>query len=144
MKVAQLCPTRCDPMDYIVHEILQARIPELVAISFSRGSSQPRDQTEISRISGRSIPAKLPRKPKNWSGSPSLCQGIFPTQESNWGLLHGRRILYQLSYQGSPCELRHKINYKLLWIPSVSIFNLCITFSIWLHLYTYGCSLQSQ
>ena len=32
----------------------------------------------------------------------SLLQGIFPTQESNWGLLHCRWILYQLSYQGSP------------------------------------------
>ena len=31
-----------------------------------------------------------------------LLQGIFPTQESNWGLLHCRQILYQLSYQGSP------------------------------------------
>ena len=31
-----------------------------------------------------------------------LLQGIFPTQESNWGVLHCRRILYQLSYQGSP------------------------------------------
>ena len=35
-------------------------------------------------------------------GSLSLLQGIFPTQESNWGLLHCGRILYQLSYQGSP------------------------------------------
>ena len=36
----------------------------------------------------------------------SLLQGIFPTQESNWGLPHCRRILYQLSYQGSPiCTL---------------------------------------
>ena len=35
-------------------------------------------------------------------GSLSLLQGIFPTQESNWGLLHYRWILYQLSYQGSP------------------------------------------
>ena len=32
-------------------------------------------------------------------GGLSLLQGIFPTQESNWGLLHCRRILYQLSYQ---------------------------------------------
>ena len=31
-----------------------------------------------------------------------LLQGIFPTQESNWGLLHCRQILHQLSYQGSP------------------------------------------
>ena len=35
-------------------------------------------------------------------GSPSHLQGIFPTQESNQGLLHCRWILYQLSYQGSP------------------------------------------
>ena len=34
-------------------------------------------------------------------GSLSLLQQIFPTQESNWGVLHCRRILYQLSYQGS-------------------------------------------
>ena len=37
MKVVQLCPTLCDPMDYIVHEILQARILEWVAFLFSRG-----------------------------------------------------------------------------------------------------------
>ena len=42
-------------------------------------------------------------KPKNTGmGSLSLLQGIFLTQESNQGLLHCRRILYQLSYQGSP------------------------------------------
>ena len=35
-------------------------------------------------------------------GSPSLLQGIFPIQELNKGLLHGRQILHQLSYQGSP------------------------------------------
>jgi len=35
-------------------------------------------------------------------GSLSLLQGIFPTQESNQGLLHCRWILYQLSYKGSP------------------------------------------
>ena len=43
VKVTQLCPILCDPVDYTVHGILQARILELVAVSFSRGSSQPRD-----------------------------------------------------------------------------------------------------
>ena len=38
-------------------------------------------------------------------GSHSLLQGIFPTQESNWGLLYCRQILYLLSYQGSPLGL---------------------------------------
>ena len=42
-KVAQLCPTLCDSMDYAVHGILQARILEWVAVPFSRGSSKPRD-----------------------------------------------------------------------------------------------------
>ena len=42
----------CDPMDYTVHGILQARILEWVAVSFSRGSSQPRDQTQVSHIAG--------------------------------------------------------------------------------------------
>ena len=39
-------------MDSIVHEILQARILEWVAFLFSRVSSQPRDQTQVSRIAG--------------------------------------------------------------------------------------------
>ena len=43
VKVAQSCPTLCDPMDYTDHEILQARILEWVVVPFSRGSSQPRD-----------------------------------------------------------------------------------------------------
>ena len=57
-EVAQSCPTLCDPMDCslpgsLVHGIFQARILEWAAISFSRGSSQPRDWTRVSRIAGR-------------------------------------------------------------------------------------------
>ena len=56
-QVTQLCPTLCHPMDCSppgssVHGILQARILEWVAILFSRGSSQPRDQTQVSHIAG--------------------------------------------------------------------------------------------
>ena len=51
MKVAQSCPTLCDPMDYTVHGILQARILEWVA--FYRGSSQPRDRTQVSGIADK-------------------------------------------------------------------------------------------
>ena len=42
VKVDELCLTLCDPMDYTVHGILQARILEWVTLPFSRGSSQPR------------------------------------------------------------------------------------------------------
>ena len=57
-EVAQLCPTLCDPMDCSLsgsslHGILQARVLEWVAISFSRGSSWPRDRTRVSHIPGR-------------------------------------------------------------------------------------------
>ena len=43
----------CNPPGSSVHVILQARILEWVAISFSRGSSQPRDQTQVTHIAGR-------------------------------------------------------------------------------------------
>ena len=56
--IIQLCLTLCDPMDSSlpgssVHEIVQARVLEWVAISFSRGSSWPRDQAQVSCIAGR-------------------------------------------------------------------------------------------
>ena len=178
-----------------VHGVLQARMPMWVTIPFSRGSSRPRDQTQVSYISGRfftvsatreaqghmyysnkfgfinyfdnyvtlcavlsrsvvslcdhidcsppgspahedspgkntgvgchallqgifptqdrtrspalqadSLSSEPPGKPKNTGvGNLSLLQGNFLTQEANRGLLHCRRIPYQLSYQGSPC-----------------------------------------
>ena len=49
-KVSQSCLTLCDPKDYTIHGILQARIQGWVAFPFSRGSSQPRDRTQVSRI----------------------------------------------------------------------------------------------
>ena len=52
VKVTQSCPTLCDPMDYMVHGIFKARIMEWVAFPFSRGSSQPRDPTQVSYIAG--------------------------------------------------------------------------------------------
>ena len=52
VKVAQSCPALCNPMDYTVQGILQARILEWVAFPFSRGSSQPRDRTQVSHIAG--------------------------------------------------------------------------------------------
>ena len=47
VKVAQSCPTLCDPTAYTVHGILQARILEWVAFPFSRASSQSRDWTQV-------------------------------------------------------------------------------------------------
>ena len=57
-EVAQSCPTLCSPMDCSLpgsssHGIFQARVLEWVAISFSRGSSWPRDRTQVSPTAGR-------------------------------------------------------------------------------------------
>ena len=116
------------------------RILVWVAFPFPKGSSQPRDRTQVSLIVGRflcpwgfsrqeywsglpcplpgylpnpgikprspslradSLSAEPPGKPRNTGvGGISLLQGIFLTQESNWGLLHCRGFLYQLSHLG--------------------------------------------
>ena len=84
---------------------IQARILEWVAFPFSRGSSQPKPgiKPRSPALQVDSLPAEPQGKPKNTGvNNLSHLQGIFPTQELNWGLLYCRRILYQLSYQGSP------------------------------------------
>ena len=71
VKVAQSFRTLCDSMDYIVYEILQPRILEWVAFPFSRGSSQCRDRTQISRIAGRFFIREATKEAKEyWSGWP--------------------------------------------------------------------------
>ena len=111
VKITQSSPTLCDPMNYTVRGILQARVLEWVAFRFSRRSSQPRDPSQVSPIAGRfftswaqvqadSLPAEPQGKAKNTGvGSLSLLHWIFPTQELNQDLLHCRHILYQVSCQ---------------------------------------------
>ena len=99
VKVAQLCLILCDPMDYTVHGILQARILEWVDI-YSLPGNLPNQGIEprSPALQVDSLPAEPPGKPKNTGvGSLSLLQWIFLTQELNQGVLHCRRILYQLS-----------------------------------------------
>ena len=60
-----LCnPMDCSPPGSSVHGILQARILKWVAISSSRVSSQPRDQTRVSRVAGEFFTAEPPGKPR--------------------------------------------------------------------------------
>ena len=102
VKAVQSCLTLCDPMDYTVHRILQARILEWVAFPFSRGSSHPGITPRSPTLWEYSLPTEPQGQPKNTGvGSLSLLQQIFLTGELNWGLLYCRQILYQLSYQGS-------------------------------------------
>ena len=92
-EVAQSCPTLCNPMDcslpgFSVHGIFQARVLEWVAISFSRGSSWPRNRTQVSCIAGRRFTLWATRKadsgylicgfPCGSDGKQSACNGGDP------------------------------------------------------------------
>ena len=104
--VTQSCPTLCDPMDYSPRHLCPWGLPqeywsELLCPPLGdppKPGIKPRSPT----LQVNSLPAEPPGKPKNtWVGSLCLLRQIFPTQELNWGLLHCRRILYQLSHKGS-------------------------------------------
>ena len=105
VKVAQLCPSLCDPMDCSppgssVHGIHQARILAWVAVPFSKGFLQLWHRTQVSHIAGKFFTSWATREAQEYTGVGSLflLQGIFPTQELNQSLLHCRWNLYQLSY----------------------------------------------
>ena len=127
VKVAQLCPTLWDPMDYTIHGILQARILEWVAFPFSRGCSQPRDRPRFPTLQVDSLPTEPQGKLKNAGvGSLSLFQQIFLTEELNQGLLHCRWILSQQCYQGS-----------LIWKVQVKVTQSCPTLMTMLSMELY-------
>ena len=85
----------------VVHGILQARIRKWVAFVFSRDLPNPGIEPRSPTLQADSFPPEPQGKPKNTGvGSLSLLQSIFLNQELNWGLLHCRGILYQLSYLG--------------------------------------------
>ena len=65
VKVAQSCLTLCDPTSYTIHRILQARILEWVAFSFSRGSSQARIEPRSPTLQVDYLPAEPQGKPNN-------------------------------------------------------------------------------
>ena len=73
--VTQSCPTLCRPMDYTVHEILQARILEWVALPFSRGLLSLGIKEESPALQGDSLPTEL-------SGKHSLILYILSTPDN--------------------------------------------------------------
>ena len=83
VKVAQLCPTLFDLMDYMVHGILQARMLEWGVFPFSRGSSQPRDQTQASLTD--SLLAEPQGKPKSTGVTAST--SVLPRNTQDWSPL---------------------------------------------------------
>ena len=65
VKVAHMCLTLCDPMDYTVHGILQARMLEWVAFPFSRDLPNPGIKPRSPTLQADTLPAEPPRKPQN-------------------------------------------------------------------------------
>ena len=91
----------------------------VVAFPFSRGSSQPRDRTQTSRIAGRFFTNWITREVLEYcSELPIPSPADLLTQELNWGLLHCRQILYQLSWQGSQ-QRRHSM-HAVKWMRECS------------------------
>ena len=148
VKVAYLCPTLCDPMDYTVHQILQARILEWVAVPFSRGSSQPRDQTQVCSIAGRFFTSWATREALTWrqtgllwppSGLPepesTLVITAFPTLSPRipgteaWPLRGHLSTLQQLPFSNTGCDvltpgvclLQPATNWSWSWNQSLMV-----------------------
>ena len=105
VKVTQSYPTLCDP------EIIQARILEWVAFPVTGDLPNPGIKPRSLALWADSLPASHKGSPRilEWVAYPSPAD-IFLTQESNWGLLHWRQILDQLSYQGSLYKAKPAIN----------------------------------
>ena len=103
VKVAQfvqLCDlTDCNPPVFSVHGFLQARILEWVAISYSRGSSWPRDQTQVSCIAGRLLTAWVTR----WN-----IRGLHPKSKKKCPLSQvlGRPLEQEMSTHSSILGLK--------------------------------------
>ena len=99
VQVAQSCLCLCDPMNYTVHGILQARILEWVAYPFSRGFSRPRNWTRVSCIAGGFF--------TNWATreAHSLYSSAIFRKENPWpGLIFLPSHVVWLSSTASQCE----------------------------------------
>ena len=129
-------------MHYIVHGILQARILEWIAFPFPRVSSQPRDWKWVPCIAGGFFTSwATGEAQEHWRGSLSLLQWIFKTEGLNWGLLHCRQILYQLTCQGSPSW--YYFYLKDHWIIFQNIFPNFYFFKLWKHNNTFAGDLEN-
>ena len=122
VKVTQSGPTLCNPMDYTVRGILQARILERVVFPFSRGSSQLRDRTQVSCIAVDSLPAEPQGKPSH-CGSFSCC-GAQALRHAGSAV-----ATHQLSNTG-PVVTVHRLSCHSMWgLPGPEIELMSPTFA---------------
>ena len=135
--VAQWCLTLCDPMNCSllgasVHGILQARVLEWVAIPFSRGSSQPRDWTQISHIAGRFFTFWATREDtslcaaataaESLQSCPTLCDPIdgSPPGSPVPGILQARTLEWVAIFFSSAWKWKVKVKSFSRVRPSVT------------------------
>ena len=126
VEVAQSCPTLCDPVDcslpgFSVHAILQARILEWVTISFSRGSSQPRDWTWVPHIGGR-------------------CFNLWATREDNISISLSKESHTTFSQRKGVLEKKNQAlnlvkTENELWGTSEKSLTLTPFFPLWFMIY---------
>ena len=146
VKVAHSCPALCDPMDYIVHRILQDRILEWVAVPFSR-SSQPRDWTLISLIAGRFFTSWVTIM--HGEGNVIL---LLPFKDDTSFLttLWDMKTFYQI--EPRLCNDNNSWYYLLstLWYTVLSILqiftHLLLTITLWImnHYYIYLTDMETE
>ena len=92
VKVSELCPVLCNAMDYTVHGILQARILECIAFPFSRGSSQPGDEIQVSCIIGRffyQLSHKVSPRILEWVAYPFSSGSSWPRNQTGVSCIEG-------------------------------------------------------
>ena len=133
--VTQSCPTLCDPMDYsppgsFVQGTFPARMLEWVAVSFSRGSSQPRDRTQVSHTAGSFFTIWATREAQPFF---IYCLS-FTRFLSVSSLYQARRIVIYLS---NPCQFKWRIQshlgntYKLaIYLKALTLLPLKCLFQI--------------
>ena len=141
--VAKSCQTLCNPMNcslpgFSVHGILQARILKWVDISFSRGSSQPRDQTHVSCLGRRSLYHWANREAlsgiflslKKWNNA--ICSSMDGPRDYHierrtleediyhWHIPHGLTYMWSLQHNTNERWNRNSLTGKesRLWLPS--------------------------
>ena len=137
MKVAQSCPILCNPIDYTVRVILQARMLEWVAFPFSRKSSQPWDWTPVSCTAGRFFTSWATREAQqHWSGKPIPSPADLPDPglEPRSPAVQTDSLPTELSgnHKGSPQLWKTAFNYcPFLQHQKHSIFELLSSISLW-------------
>ena len=138
--VTQSCPTlwnpmNCSPSGSSVHGSLQTRILEWVTISFSRGSSWPRNWTRVSHVAARLFTNWATREDDPWVENISLSRKWQPPTECLPGEFHGQRSLAGYSPRG---------HEESDWLTlSLSLSSTKSSKTVWGRVLPRGCTIVS-